>query len=471
MIHPIRPCGFIGLRQVTLVIPLTIPLMISLVISLVISSPSFAQPKREDIYSDFVLYQKRTALEKDLRERIIDRAFSIPLDSNSEDRYMSACWAISQFLFSSPQVEKGFHALFTGYDSLSYDTKRAFLEAVYATYPKVFAPEMQMVLDKETDPKLFSLSAVYLFRSDSGTDNSNTLKIRMVEKFPEYDTLPLLKELEAYLSYHTARVRANTPDIRQLFSYQRNLGQKVIYSFQRWNRDYPGLAIVQNADGSFVRNNQGGLQVFQQLARSGSDLPYFITNGSTPQGIYSIQGTDISRTHFIGPTPNLQLLLPFEGKWERYFQRLSNGVNDITKAGVRTVVPAENTMMDTTGLLPVDSLRLYKELLPASWRNYAPMMEAWTAGQIGRTEIIAHGTTIDPEFFRDKPFYPLTPTMGCLCAKELWNPTTGHPLISEQLNLVSAFLSTTGKKGYLFVINLDDQRKPVTREELEVWTK
>jgi hypothetical protein len=26
--------------------------------------------------------------------------------------------------------------------------------------------------------------------------------------------------------------------------------------------------------------------VFQQLARSGSDLPYFITNGSTPQGIF-----------------------------------------------------------------------------------------------------------------------------------------------------------------------------------------
>jgi len=88
---------------------------------------------------------------------------------------------------------------------------------------------------------------------------------------------------------------------------------------------------------------------------------------------------------------------------------------------------------------------------------------------VGRTEIIAHGTTIDPEYFKDKPFYPLTPTMGCLCAKELWNPTSGHPLVSEQLNLVNTWLSTPGKKGYLYVINVDDRHEPVTRAEVETW--
>ena len=95
------------------------------------------------------------------------------------------------------------------------------------------------------------------------------------------------------------------------------------------------------------------------------------------------------------------------------------------------------------------------------------MMEAWAAGRIGRTEIIAHGTTIDPEYFKGKPFYPLTPTMGCLCAKELWNPTTGHLLVSEQNNLVNAFLSTPGRKGWLVVLNLDDQHRPVSREDVE----
>jgi hypothetical protein len=422
--------------------------LLVLVLLLPVSGAVMGQSRKEDIYSQAVFYQKRVDLEKDLRQRITGSNMSLPLDSNSEDKYLSACWAVSQFLIYSPRVEGGFDTLFHGYGALSYDTKKAFLEAVYAVAPRRYTAEVLDVLEKEADPKLFTLCAVYLYRADTSTENSNMLKIRMVEKFPGYDSVALLQELADYLSYHSVVRKSKTPDMDSLFYYQRSRKVKTIYSFQRWDRDYPGLAIVQGEDGNFIRDGQGRLQVFQQLARSGSDLPYFITNGSTPQGVYSIQGTDVSRTIYIGPTPNLQLLLPFEDKWEKYFQMEG----------------------DSSGVLS-DSLRCYQELLPPGWRGYKPMMEAWSAGHIGRTEIIAHGTTIDPEYFKERPFYPLTPTMGCLCAKELWNPTSGHPLVSEQLNLVNAFLSSGGRKGYLFVINLDDQHKPVSRAELEALIK
>src|SRR5215475_10353278 len=95
-----------------------------------------AQPKKEDIYSDFVLYQKRNLLEKDLRERLIGKTFSLPLDSNTEYKYETACDAISQFLFANDNVKKGFSKLFAGYDALEYDTRKSLLEAVYAVYPK-----------------------------------------------------------------------------------------------------------------------------------------------------------------------------------------------------------------------------------------------------------------------------------------------------------------------------------------------
>jgi hypothetical protein len=433
------------------------------------------QSRREDIYSDFVFYQKRVALEKDLRDRIITRNFSLPLDADTEDKYLSACWAVSQFLFASPEVQQGFTTLFKGYDSLSYDTKRALLEAVYAVTPRQFTESIEEVLGKETDPKLFAMGAVYLYRLAPTTENGNTLKIRMVEKFPGYDTVPILQELQNYLTYHGQYITEKTPDIPALMAHQRVVGQKIVYSFQRWDRDYPGLAIVQYADGHFARDGQGRLLVFQQLARSGPDLPYFITNGSTPQGIYSIQGTDVSHTNFIGPTPNLQLLLPFEGKWPRYFQLPDSAAAGMA-AGVGAALGAGTRVSTTAGAdagfpAGIDSLRLYQELLPPAWREYKPMWEAWAAGKIGRTEIIAHGTTIDPEYFKDKPYYPLTPTMGCLCAKELWNPTSGHLLVSEQFNLVSAFLATPGRKGYLFVINVDDQHKPVSRAEVERWVQ
>ena len=423
-----------------------------------------AQKRREDIYSEFVLYNKRVALEKDLRERIIGRHLTVPLDSNTEDGYLSACWAISQFLFDSPEVEQGFATLFDGYASLSYDTRKALLEAVYAVEPVRYISSVKKVLEKETETELFVLCAAYLYRADTTTDNGNTLKIRMVEKFPGYDTVAVLQELENFLTFHAAYVHRKMPDIKELFRYQRVTGQKTIYSFQRWDRDYAGLAIVQNADGSWVRDGEGRLEVFEQLARSGPDLPYFITNGNTPQGVYSIQGTDISRTNFIGPTPNLQLLLPHEKSWDRYFHLTRDPMRrNVARAGGMYSDPASGSV--------IDSLSQYRELLPPGWRDYAPMMEAWSAGKVGRTAIIAHGTTIDPEYFKSKSFYPLTPTMGCLCAKEIWNPTSGHPLVSEQNNLVNAFLSTPGRTGYLIVINVDDKRAPVSRAEVEGFVK
>ncbi|HEY4337418.1 MAG TPA: hypothetical protein VGM89_16015 [Puia sp.] len=390
-----------------------------------VAAAGFAQTRREDIYTDFVLYNKRVALENDLRDRVVAKHFSAPLDSNTEDGYLSALWAVEQFLFDGPVVEAGFDRLFAGYAGLSMDTRRALLEAVYAVAPERYREKVADVMAGEADAHLFALCAVYLFRTDTGTDNANALTIRMVERFPGYDTMPVLHELQRYIHF----VRPGLPAVGELFAWGREKGVKTIYSIQRWDRDYTGLAIVQNADGSFVRDGNGRLQVFEQLARSGPGLPYFLTNGNTPQGVYSITGTDISKTNYIGPTPNLQLLLPGEGK--------------------------------------VDTLERYRALLPAGWREYAPMYEAWAAGAIGRTEIIAHGTTIDPDYYKGKPFYPLTPTMGCLCAKELWNVTTGHPLVSEQNNLVNAFLATPGRKGFLIVVNLDDQRRAVSREEVE----
>ncbi|MDR3714346.1 MAG: hypothetical protein P4L51_16125 [Puia sp.] len=423
-----------------------------------------AQLKREDIYTDFVLYQKRTLLEKDLRDRVTGAVFSAPLDSNTEYKYELACQAVTQFLLVSPLTARGFDKLFSQYDSLQYDTKRAFLEAVYAAYPEKYRASMQTVLARETDPKLFAICALYLYRTDTTMENVNFLKIRMVERFPGYDSLVVLDELTKYLGDHTASTRRKTPDIPKLFGYRQNSGQKTVYSFQRWDRDYPGLAIVQNADGSFAKDAEGRLQVFEQLARSGSDLPCFISNGSTPQGIFRITGIGVSRNHFIGPTPNLQLIMPFEESWDHYFRPASVPPNSMPPAGH----PGED---DSDFHFSGDTLLAYQSLLPPSWRTYTPMMEAWFAGKAGRTGIIAHGTTLDPEFFRDRPFYPLTPTEGCLCAEERWNPTTGHLLVSEQLNLVNAFNSTPGDTGYLFVIDVDDQRKPVSRAEVEGWVK
>jgi hypothetical protein len=415
------------------------------VLLFIVSDHCLAQPRQEDIYTDFVFYNKRQRLEKDLRENIIAKTFEQTLTTENEHKFESACWAISQFMFRNEMVETGFRKIIASYDSLQNDTRRAFLEAVYGIYPMEYEKEITDIFKKETEPKLFAMCALYLYRVNHSTESINTIKIKMVEQFPDYDSTALLIELDKFLTQHQTLVKQATPAINELVRYHQQLGNKVIYSFQRWNRDYPGLAIVQNADGSFVKREDGRIMIFEQLARSASALPYFITNGNTPQGIYSIQGTAVANNNYIGPTPNLQLIMPFEDSLKKFFL-------DKWDSSVAT-------------------LNAYQSLLPSSWRKYEPMMESFYAGKIGRTEIIAHGTTIDPEYFKGKPWYPLSPTLGCLCAKELWNVTSGRLLVSEQFNLYSAFTATTGQKGYLFVINLDDQQKAVTREEIEKLVK
>lgn len=401
---------------------------------------AFSQIRREEIYTDYVFYDKRLRLQKDLNENTIARTFSGTVSPENEHKFESACLAISQFLFRNETVSAGIRKMLERYDSLSVDTRRALLEAIHATYPVEFSDDLQRLLPKERDPRLFSMCAAYLYRASRTIVQSNTIKLQMIETFPSYDTIAILLALEEFLN-DKYQPHQSLPPLKDMFAHHKKMGNKVIYSFQRWNRDFPGMAVVQNADGSFARHPDGRIMVFEQLARSASDLPFFLTNGNTPQGIYSIQGTAVSRNKFIGPTPNIQMLMPHEDT-TLPFQHKKNPVNQ-------------------------DIVSSYRELLPESWKNYPPMMESFTAGKIGRTAIIAHGTTIDPDYFKDKPFYPLTPTMGCLCAKELWNVTSGKLLVSEQFNLYSAFLSTPGNKGYLIVINVDDKPEAVTRAEVE----
>ncbi len=407
-------------------------------------SLSFSQYSFDSIYTDFVLHDKRVAFDKYMRERTINETFSLQLDSNSEDRYESACWIISQFAIQSPEIENGFAKLFAQYDSLLTSTKRAFLEAVYGVYPTLYEDQIKNIVSKETIPKLFAMEELYLLRNNASPGNIKLLQKQLQQQFRGFDTITVLSELKKYLANHNNFIQHSTPDIPQLFQNQKTFSQKIIYSFQRWNRDYPGLAIIQNEDGSFVKDSSGKLLVFEQLARSASNLPYFITNGNTPQGIFSIQGTEIAHNHIIGPTPNIQLVMPFE---------------------------ADSIYWHTPYDSAKDALTNYINLLPESWRNWEPVREAFYAGKAGRTEIIAHGTTVDPDYFKGKTYYPISPTLGCLCGKEIWNIFTGKLVLSDQFNLIHNFLSTPGDKGYLFVINLDNQQKAVSREELEQLVK
>ena len=105
----------------------------------------------------------------------------------------------------------------------------------------------------------------------------------------------------------------------------------------------------------------------------------------------------------------------------------------------------------------------YRNLLPRKLQNYLPIFGSFYAGMIGRNEIIVHGTTVDPELYANKPYYPLTPTMGCLTTKEIWD---GRRIESDQQQLVNALLKSGGSNGYTVVIEIEDKNGAVKLEEI-----
>jgi hypothetical protein len=106
--------------------------------------------------------------------------------------------------------------------------------------------------------------------------------------------------------------------------------------------------------------------------------------------------------------------------------------------------------------------QVYLQMLPNSWIHYFPMREAWFAGLAGRSEMIVHGSTLDPEPYAAQPYYPLTPTAGCLSTIEMWNPEDGSLVYSDQLTLLRAFEAAGGPNGYLVLVELDATERPVT---------
>lgn len=336
-------------------------------------------------------------------------------------------------------IESGFKKLFLSYDGLGFDTKRALLEAVYATYPTQFQSQITTLTVTENAPKLFAMQILYLLRANADAIAKEKYINQLIQTFPGYQQNPILTELYKYITLHQSFIELALPDLNQLLLHQQTHQLVTIYSFQKWNRDYPGLAALQQSNGHFLRDSMGQILLIDQLARAGSNLPYFITNGNTPQGIYSITGTEVSKNLFIGPTPNLQLLMPFEADsayWHMGY--------DSSK----------------------DALTNYLGLLPREWANYEPMQESFFAGKAGRSEILAHGTTIDPAYFKDFPFYPISPTLGCLCAKEIWNIFNGRLQESHQLQLANGLMQQKTQKGLLIVVNIDNEHSPVSKKQI-----
>lgn len=392
------------------------------------------------LYTSYTTNAERSKLHDRLIKYSINQNLSIPLNDSTEENWEDAFDALEVLLYKSPLVDAKIHRAFDEIESRSIDFQKALLGLAYTNYPGIFFQQVKKLLSSTDDPKVFALSAEYMLQQKKDSSLVNAISKLIETKFGDQGIIdPTLYMLQVHISEQkTNGTFLPKKLLTELFSSKLLPGQTIIYSIQRKNRNYPGIMIVRRYDGKFITDSDGVIFNIPQLARSITNLPFYLRSGNTPQGIFLMHGFGVSMSSFIGPTANVQLSMPVE---------------ENIKAFMR-----DSSINDTTW-----NIEYYKNLLPVDLQNYLPLYYSYYAGLAGRTEIIAHGTTIDPAIYSKQPYYPLTPTSGCLCTKEIWN---GKRLESDQQKLVNALLKAGGANGYCVVIELDDAQSAVTLKDI-----
>ena len=294
---------------------------------------------------------------------------------------------------------------------------------------------MEPLLPQLATTRELAIGVYTVLRADGGEATRQRLHTRLLASFPQWPTEARLRALEWRLRVPPGTALAQRPPLEDLLAAPLRPGYPVVYSFQRANRERTGLALVRGADGRFVRNADGSYFSIAHLALARTNLPGTITNGNTPQGVFTVRGTGTAQTNpWIGPTPYLESMLPREAS------------------------VAEFEHADAAGEWNDER---YASFLPVSWRTYWPVWEAYLAGQAGRDEILLHGNAINQAYYASEPFYPAPPQAGCLIAMEYWSKDDGSLLYSDQLALLKAFASSGRDQGYLVVVEIDDRERPV----------
>ena len=375
---------------------------------------------------------------------------ALPPGPEADEKIPGAMSAAALFNVERERVRERLLALLPAAHEKSAAYQRGLLSAAHTNYAKDVAPLLPDLLPKIKTPREFAIGAYTLLRVNDTPPQRAWLGERMRENFPDGANEPRLQALHRRLTVDPLDDLSRRPPLVDLLAAPINAGYPVVFSFQRRDRERMGLALVRGADGRFVRNADGSYFNIAQLAMARTNLPGTITNGNTPQGLFVIKGTGTATNRWIGPTPYLESMLPVEAPVALFNQpQLRDGSQDANEDARFAASKREWTEAE------------YTIFLPPSWRDYFPMKEAFLAGHAGRDEILAHGNTVNSAYYRGENFFPYAPSAGCLVAMEYWSKDVGTLVHSDQLALVKAFISGGSDVGYLVVVEIDNQARPV----------
>ena len=381
-------------------------LILIIIFSLCLIKPIWGQQEKP---FSFASAKARKSITRELKNEI-DSLVSLSLQpEKAENQWKKAFWAMELMLYSPPKWEERIPYFIIHLSSFDAEFQRAFLEMLYTLYPSKYSDQIISVWHTLANAKNQAMALEYLAVS------------HLFPEITENHTIYSSDWHRAYQKRWPAQ-KIIYPTIDSFSNEYFFPDEEILCSFRFTDRGKPGFLMIRKKNGMWVTGENGKPIKFKQLARSISNLPYYLTNGNTPQGLYRVTGFDYSSNEWIGPTKNVQMILPYENN---------------------------SSFFNGQQATPIT----YEALLNPLIKDFPSLWEAHDAGKMGRTEIIAHGTTIDPALYNNESYFPCTPSLGCLCSPEIWNKK-GKRVESTQQAWIDALEKHNIQPKWLIVVEI-----------------
>ncbi|GAB1349245.1 hypothetical protein MASR1M107_14590 [Ignavibacteriales bacterium] len=389
----------------------------------------------QSVFFDFATLARKDSFYNELKLKIIE--CQKPANFKNADIMANGLWAAELTMNKSSEFKTFLSSMMDSLQKFDADIQRRLLQTAFTLYRGEFKVAAEKFAKITTNIKLFAMAVNYC--------NLNVSEMKQYEelaktKFAKDINNPILQALIGNLSFKSNGGQS-LPPISDLLNYGKDTSVFRMFMFIRNDRNYAGKIIFRSKKGEFLRDSSGKLVTLSYFARALPNMPGYLTNGNSPQGVFSMTGVYNSPAKLIGPTPRIRLFMPSETD--------------------------NNTFYNTRASLKGESDSvLYRKLFPESWRNYFPVMESYYAGKAGRFDIVMHGTTVDQRYYVNEVFYPNVPTHGCLSGVEIWDDR-GILIQSDQQKLLDIYASLGNPKGFLYLIELNDEKRIVTDEDIE----
>lgn len=216
------------------------------------------------------------------KTHFIDTVFLQLPGINNEKSYKGAFWASELMLRTGDQAKKNLKYALTHFSIYSEDFKRSILQHIFTLYPTDFVRQTDSLILLELNEKRFAMMANYLIRQNIGS-SENYIET-MKQRFTDWEKNPILC---GFATEHSTQLAISKGQIEDLVAFRKANKEPTIFVFVNKNRDLPGVAMIQNEQGEFLKENNDTLRI-RLLACSITNLSGYLTNGNTPEGVFSM---------------------------------------------------------------------------------------------------------------------------------------------------------------------------------------